>query len=149
MVIAEHLNRTLDSKERAALHERIDEHEARQASGKKMALCPLNVDGACSVYEVRPTICRSYNSTDVGACERALTNEMKTPIPINYAPIGAELAVQTGYMISGLIQGRPYPSIPLIPALKIALNLAEEVHLRDFEEVALPVGELGTWRDAR
>ncbi len=149
MVIAEHLNRTLDATQKAALHARIDEYEARIASGKQMALCPLNVDGACSVYEARPTICRSYNSTDAGACERALSNEMKTPIPMDYAPIGAELAVQTGYMISGLIQGQPYPSVPLIPALKLALDLPEQVHLHDFQKVARPIGELGTWRDAR
>ena len=33
--------------------------------------CPLLVDGRCSVYEVRPLICRGYNSTDVDACRRA------------------------------------------------------------------------------
>jgi Fe-S-cluster containining protein len=33
--------------------------------------CPLLVDGRCSVYEVRPLICRGYNSTDVESCRRA------------------------------------------------------------------------------
>ena len=33
--------------------------------------CPLLVDGRCSVYEVRPLVCRGYNSTDVDACRKA------------------------------------------------------------------------------
>jgi Fe-S-cluster containining protein len=33
--------------------------------------CPLLVDGRCSVYELRPLVCRGYNSTDVDACRRA------------------------------------------------------------------------------
>ena len=33
--------------------------------------CPLLVEGRCSVYEVRPLICRGYNSTNVDACRKA------------------------------------------------------------------------------
>jgi Fe-S-cluster containining protein len=33
--------------------------------------CPLLLDGRCSVYEVRPLVCRGYNSTDVDACRKA------------------------------------------------------------------------------
>jgi len=33
--------------------------------------CPLLVDGRCSVYEIRPLVCRGFNSTDVEACRRA------------------------------------------------------------------------------
>ena len=33
--------------------------------------CPLLVDGRCSVYDIRPLVCRGYNSTDVDACRRA------------------------------------------------------------------------------
>jgi hypothetical protein len=33
--------------------------------------CPLLVDGRCSVYEVRPLVCRGYNSTNVDACRQA------------------------------------------------------------------------------
>ena len=33
--------------------------------------CPLLVDGLCSVYDVRPLVCRGYNSTDVDACKKA------------------------------------------------------------------------------
>ena len=33
--------------------------------------CPLLVNGRCSVYEVRPLVCRGYNSTSASACRRA------------------------------------------------------------------------------
>ncbi|MGH9140009.1 MAG: YkgJ family cysteine cluster protein [Vicinamibacterales bacterium] len=43
--------------------------------------CPLLTDGLCSVYEVRPLVCRGYNSADVGAC-RAACDDATVPVPI-------------------------------------------------------------------
>jgi hypothetical protein len=34
--------------------------------------CALLVDGACSVYEVRPFVCRAWNAVDVNDCKRAM-----------------------------------------------------------------------------
>jgi Fe-S-cluster containining protein len=34
--------------------------------------CAFLVDGACAVYEVRPLVCRAWNSADAEACRRAL-----------------------------------------------------------------------------
>jgi Fe-S-cluster containining protein len=36
--------------------------------------CPLLEDKRCSVYEVRPLVCRGYNSTNVNACRSAHEN---------------------------------------------------------------------------
>jgi uncharacterized protein len=33
--------------------------------------CPLLVDDRCSVYDVRPLVCRGFNSTSAEACEEA------------------------------------------------------------------------------
>lgn len=33
--------------------------------------CPLLVEGRCSVYAVRPLVCRGYNSTNVNSCRKA------------------------------------------------------------------------------
>jgi uncharacterized protein len=33
--------------------------------------CPLLVNERCTVYEVRPLVCRGYNSTSVAACRKA------------------------------------------------------------------------------
>jgi Fe-S-cluster containining protein len=43
--------------------------------------CPLLVDSRCSVYEVRPLVCRGYNSTSVAAC-RAAHEDARQLIPI-------------------------------------------------------------------
>jgi uncharacterized protein len=43
--------------------------------------CPLLVDSRCSVYDVRPLVCRGYNSTSVEAC-RAAHGDARQLIPI-------------------------------------------------------------------
>lgn len=137
LLIADRLRDTLDPAQMQDLRRRMDQYEAKAAghpSGKGLALCPLNVDGACSVYEVRPTTCRSFNSTDSSACERALANDWESPISIDYAPIGAEVAVQAGYEIAGLVHGHPYRPVALVPALRQALNHPERYRVEDFEE---------------
>ena len=142
LVIADHLKRTLLPSEVQELRKRMDEYQAtvaRHPSGKGLALCPLNVDGACSIYEVRPTVCRSFNSTDAAACERALANEWKTTIPMDYAPICAEIAVQTGYRIAGLLHDQPYFPVPLVPALGLALDHPDKINVEDYGEIALPI----------
>jgi Fe-S-cluster containining protein len=152
LVIADHLKRTLPSSEIQDLRKRMDEYEARVAqhpSGKGLALCPLNLDGACSVYEVRPTICRSFNSTDAGACERALANEWETPLPMDYGPIGAEVAVQTGYQIAGVAHDHRYRAVPLVPALRLALDLPELFQVEDFDDTDTAIIAPGTGGGAR
>jgi hypothetical protein len=137
LVIADQLSRTRSPSELQDLRNRMDEYEAKAArhpSGKGLALCPLNVDGACSAYDVRPTICRSYNSTDAGACERSLAKDWGSPIPIDYAPIGAEVAVQAGYQLAGSAHGHQYTPVPLVPALHKALDHHDLYRIEDFED---------------
>ena len=43
-------------------------------------LCPLNVDGSCTVYESRPTYCRSAMSYSKAACK--IAHEVDTEIPV-------------------------------------------------------------------
>ncbi len=43
--------------------------------------CPLLVEGRCSVYTVRPLVCRGYNSTSVDAC-RAAHADTRHLVPI-------------------------------------------------------------------
>jgi Fe-S-cluster containining protein len=144
-VIADHVKSTFKPSEVQDLRKRMEEYQtsvARHPSGKGLALCPLNVDGACSIYDVRPTACRSFNSTDAGACERALANDWETKIPMDYGPIGAELAVQAGYRFAQLFHRQPYVPVPLIPALGLALDHPDRVHIEDYEEIAHRVESL-------
>lgn len=77
----------------AALREQRTEAEFAQALARVVALdkkthgmpwtlaerppfpCAFLVDGACSIYEVRPLVCRAWNSADADACRRALAEE--------------------------------------------------------------------------
>lgn len=69
--IAESLAR-LKTAEVRTLRRRLDQAaatvEARVPS--RIPPCPLLVDGRCLVYEVRPLVCRTEHSFDVGECER-------------------------------------------------------------------------------
>lgn len=71
--IADHINRTFDEEARQSLVDRVRtvvaEKNRYPPKGPRPSFrCPLLVDGACSVYEVRPFLCRAFNSYDVTAC---------------------------------------------------------------------------------
>ncbi len=90
LVLAD-IQATLSGEALAGLRERARRY-ASQIRGRSFnALvnesvpCPLLVDNRCSVYAVRPLVCRGYNSSSVNACHEAQTNaEMLVPI---FAPL--------------------------------------------------------------
>jgi Fe-S-cluster containining protein len=75
--ILDHVQSVFSADEISALAERARRY-ASQIEGRSFddptdesVPCPLLLDGRCSVYEVRPLVCRGYNSTNVDACRRA------------------------------------------------------------------------------
>lgn len=74
--IAEHVRTNMNQAERMLLDMRLivyeDKVEKMTQSQRSLARipCPLLVDGACSVHEVRPLICRAFNSYHAEACDR-------------------------------------------------------------------------------
>jgi Fe-S-cluster containining protein len=71
------VSRTFSADDRAELKARARRYR-KQVEGRRVEdptdesiPCPLLVDGRCTAYEVRPLICRGYNSTNVEACRRA------------------------------------------------------------------------------
>jgi len=85
--------------------------------------CPLLVDGACSVYEARPLVCRSINSYAVSDCERARRQNRQQPTIRTYGP-----QERAGYLTLDMLQqgiaatGREAQLLNLAPALAIALS---------------------------
>jgi uncharacterized protein len=75
----------------------LREH-AEKAAGRKSEefiltiTCPLLKDGACSVYEHRPMVCRRCNSYEVEACEKGQAETAQSE----------EVVLKTGAMIYGL-----------------------------------------------
>lgn len=77
MRILDHVDVTFGASSRSTLTERarryVQQLEGRGFSDACSASipCPLLVDERCSVYDVRPLVCRGYNSTSADACRRA------------------------------------------------------------------------------
>ena len=85
--------------------------------------CPLLVDGACSVYEARPLVCRGGNSYSAEACEQANAGADKdVPIPL-YQPQMQNSDIMRSAIFNGAgrsgLDGR---IVELIAALRIALE---------------------------
>lgn len=73
VLIAHFIDHTFTAAARLELEQRMAARRAALADADRIqthVLCPLNVDGTCTVYEVRPYNCRMFHSFDVAACER-------------------------------------------------------------------------------
>ena len=91
-------------------------------------MCPLNVDGKCSIYEVRPFNCRKWHSFDEAACRRGFIDEDKT-VEIPRSAVRADamgIFWQTASAVLGTL-GFETDDVDFIPALKIALVTREPI----------------------
>lgn len=110
--IALHLRRTLDAAGLARVKGRLRNLDgplaavrSGQASERPLPPCPLlGEDGRCTVYGVRPLVCRVHNSTDPGPCEQAwLHPARRVPIVVYGVPEHMARAVTAG-LVAGLAQ---------------------------------------------
>jgi Fe-S-cluster containining protein len=138
--IAEHLRRSLDSEALAALTARVREADAktrglsRRDRARAGVPCPLLVDGACSIHEVRPLVCRGWTSLDAGACEAHFADPESAPVaPAHTVLYELATAVLAGLGLAASDAGRDGSLLELIAALRIALerpNAAERWNAR-------------------
>jgi hypothetical protein len=127
--IADHLRATLAPDAFAALLGRVraaDEHTrglGRRERAHAGVPCPLLVEDACSVHEVRPLLCRGWTSLDASACERHFADPDGAPVAPAYAT-GYELAtaVLAGLSLAARDAGRDGALLELTAALRIALE---------------------------
>jgi Fe-S-cluster containining protein len=86
--------------------EEFDHHlEKAKENKKKMAMlsqskrivtnvaCPLLVDNACSIYEMRPAMCRKIHSTNVDACKHSFENPEDSNIKNAEHPVLAAITM--------------------------------------------------------
>jgi Fe-S-cluster containining protein len=85
--ILDHAGSTLGADGTRALADRAQRY-ASQLEGRcfddptnDSVPCPLLSEGMCTVYAVRPLVCRGYNSTNVDACRNAC-DDAAVPVPI-------------------------------------------------------------------
>ncbi|APR81383.1 Hypothetical protein A7982_06730 [Minicystis rosea] len=127
--IADHLRRTRDAEALSALVARVraaDERTrglTRHERASAGVSCPLLVDDACSIHEVRPLICRGWTSLDVDACTEHFTDPEHAPVPPAFAP-AYELAsaVLAGLGRAAIDAGLDGSLLELVAALRIALE---------------------------
>jgi hypothetical protein len=141
--IAVHLRATLAPDALGALTARVRaaDEQTRGLTRAERALagvpCPLLVDGACSVHEVRPLLCRGWTSLDAVACGRHFADPERVPAAPSHR-VGYELcaAVLAGLGRAALDAGRDGRLLELVAALRIAL---ERPNAGDRWEARLPV----------
>ena len=106
--------------------------------------CPLLRDNACSVYPVRPFVCRGFNSYDATACERRKGGDLEAEITgYVHQDIIAQASLR-GVQRSLADCGLDGDALDLTPALAIALekpgtaerwrageNVFEKAHARE------------------
>ncbi|MFT3776143.1 MAG: YkgJ family cysteine cluster protein [Minicystis sp.] len=127
--IADHLRRTLDPDALAALVARVRaaDEQTRGLTRRERAIaavpCPLLVDDACSVHEVRPLLCRGWTSLDVSACAQHFADPAHAPVPPAHAP-SYELAsaVLAGLGRAAIDAGLDGSLLEFVAALRIALE---------------------------
>ena len=85
--------------------------------------CPLLVDGACSVYQARPLICRSFNSFDANACAREImSGRPGITVPAYDVPLRVGMAVAKG-VEEGLVEAGQFDGgVELVRGLAIAMT---------------------------
>ncbi len=115
--------------ELALLRDGIERHRQavsgarRVGPGRVMHPCPFLDDGRCSIYEIRPLICRGWSSRDVERCEAYHADPLRDAgIPIDGIQHtiagGIALGIQDALRSSGL-DDRP---VELVPAIRIVLD---------------------------
>jgi Fe-S-cluster containining protein len=118
----------------AARHARLSsrEHFSQQCA------CPLlDDDGACSVYDARPTACRRAHSTDVEVC-RALAQDPSRSVEV---PVAPALDWNTSALVLGYYEGMAHAGMPphqyeLAGAVSLALEVDDvEARWRRGEDI--------------
>ena len=120
--------RSLTGARRAAVLERLAEADARvhglDAAARLRAdvACPLLDDGACSIYAVRPTACRSLLSFDVGACIAAFVEGTEGGRAMAAVGPGLRSGYMAAFCAALTAAGLPDASYELVSGLRRVLE---------------------------
>ena len=127
--IAEFIQDTYSQAEREALLDRVGAAEQRKNQqpiedwGIAKFPCPLLADDNCSVYEIRPLICRAMNSYSMKRCQ----SNRENPRDDSSVPMYGHQYEIAGFARAGVQRGLVEVNVQselleLVPALKIALT---------------------------
>jgi Fe-S-cluster containining protein len=137
LLIADHLRQNLSPEQMSALRERIDDHQQKvKANPDGNALCPLNVEGSCTVYEARPLLCRGFNSLDAKECEAVFHEGRDRPIHYAGDPVAVTRAADLAFQVATRFHfpDERVSGFSLVPSLKYALDHPAETAEKAFLE---------------
>lgn len=130
--IAEHLRATMSERQLRALRKRVAEYDdcVREMSMKELSrlrLPCLFLGGVfgnrCTIYPVRPLICRGWNSTDADVCADVYRGTSPRAVPHDQIRIDIMLALRDRGLRAGLADaGLSNDLLRLPTALRIALD---------------------------
>ena len=84
-------------------------------------ICPLLVDGECSVYPVRPIACRVYHSLNLADCESPLDDEHRS-VTIRPDISGLSMGISAGLTEGLRAVGLQTRLLELVAGLRIAMD---------------------------
>ena len=135
-MIAEHLHQTRTPQEimllTAELKKRVDaskplSFEARQLTREQCIF--LNPEGACTIYEVRPLVCRSFTSPDAAHCKKVAFDNPNGVHKIQLHPIHYRFfqGAVTALLAHAKAKGKQADQISLNDGLYTALTTRSAV----------------------
>jgi Fe-S-cluster containining protein len=83
--------------------------------------CAFLVNRACAIYEVRPFVCRAWNSADASACERAL-GEDSVEMRFDLFQRTTYAAIEHGLQAALRSSGLDAPDLELTAAIRVAME---------------------------
>ncbi|HYG85145.1 MAG TPA: YkgJ family cysteine cluster protein [Azospirillum sp.] len=123
--------RSLKGQRRAAVAARVAEADA-ETHGRSIAerfaapcLCPLLEDGACGIYAVRPSACRSLASFDAEVCARSFGANSGEGLPAPTAGMELRSAYQASLRTALTLAGLPAVAYELNAGLNRVLQTPE------------------------
>ncbi len=128
LAAAQWISKNMSPEDLALLKSRIDEQIERTTGINAVQRrqirppCPLLVAGRCSIYSIRPTTCRGWNSLDRSVCDTDLLN----PTANITAPVNLGQYILAGRVAEGLNSasaslGLEAHQLDFVRGLKIAL----------------------------
>ena len=127
--IADHVMQTLPGSDLAKLvtatETVVTQKKSARETGTERArfTCPLLVDRRCSVYGVRPFVCRGFNSYDAFTCEQRNRGGIESAVVEGYVhPKKVAQSALNGVRLGCIAAGLEDDVVDLAPALLIALT---------------------------
>jgi len=128
VAIARHIRERFTEEEQGVVMQSIDaavnatEGMSRDERFIFRTPCPLLKGNICSVYDVRPLLCRCWHSLDVGRCEQNHADPSHNRVPANYLAYNAGVEVMSGLKVALRHEGLEHRNIELIRGLKLVLQ---------------------------